>query len=541
MNAGRMSPPPRAGAARLDGDPLAQPAQPVVHRAVEANVRTIPDRPAVVCDGTVWSYAELDRRAEALADRLRAAGIGRGSLVGLFLDRSPHLVCAIVAVLKTGAAYVPLDTTYPRPRIATMITDLDTLALVLVSEDTVADLPRTDVPHWTLTDTDPASVGSRSGVPEPPLASDTRGEDLCYVVFTSGSTGKPKAVGIRHAGWYNLLEWLRVEYALDRRSSGLMVSSFGFDISQRALMAPLFVGAAIHLVPGRYFDLAAAFRCIASERIQTVHCAPTSLYLLMDREVTEQQVAIRQMAYVFIGGEPFSLRRIRRWQELPGNRCVLLHQYGVAECTDVASSYAIPAEPEPEPETDVPPVGRPVYNTNLHILDPDLEPVPPGKIGEVCISGRSVGAGYVNGDGAARFITLSLPEGPVRAYLTGDRGFIVDDELVIVGRSDTQVKIRGMRVDTLDVERVVKDLPSVADAVVLAIPSADDRELVACVVPVQGPPLEPRAVQRDLRRVLPQTMVPSRVVELKSLPLNTNGKVDRKGLADSLTGEMVTG
>jgi D-alanine--poly(phosphoribitol) ligase subunit 1 len=243
----------------LYGERTPQPPEPLVHRVVENNALRHPDRPAIVGGEVVWTYAELDRRAEALATHLRWAGIGRGSVVGLFLARSPHLVCSILAVLKAGAAYVPLDTTYPQGRIATMLSELDALELVLFSEDTRDDLPPTAVPTWRVTD-----PGLGVGVDGPVAHPDTRGDDLCYVVFTSGSTGTPKAVGIRHSGWFNLLDWLRIEYSLDDRSSGVIVSSFGFDITQRAIMAPLFTGATLHLVPGRYFDLTLSYRCIVT-------------------------------------------------------------------------------------------------------------------------------------------------------------------------------------------------------------------------------------------------------------------------------------
>jgi D-alanine--poly(phosphoribitol) ligase subunit 1 len=209
----------------------------------------------------------------------------------------------------------------------------------------------------------------------------------------------------------------------------------------------------------------------------------------------------------------------------------------VAECTDVTASHRLLAEPTSA--DDIPPVGRPVYNTTIHILDPDLRPVSCGEVGEVCVTGRSVGAGYVNADGTDRFTTLSFDEGTIPMYRTGDRGYVTDDDtLVIVGRNDAQVKVRGMRMDLGDIERALRDLESVVDAVVLALPSADDRELVACLIPREDP-LDARDVKRQLLRVLPRNMVPTRIVGYESFPLSPNGKVDRNMMGERLAADAV--
>jgi non-ribosomal peptide synthetase component F len=360
-------------------------------------------------------------------------------------------------------------------------------------------------------------------------------DDLCYVVFTSGSTGAPKATAVRHGGWYNLLNWLTVEYGLDHESANLLVSSFGFDISQRSLMTPLFTGAPLHLLPSRSFDVGLAYRLVGELRVRTLHCAPSTLYLLVEREMAGGLDVLTGLRHVFIGGEPMSAARVAEWATREGNSCLLLHQYGVAECTDVASSHRMV---DYESYAGGPmPAGRPVYNTEIHILDSDLMEVPTAVVGEICISGISVGAGYLNAgpEARSRFVTIERDGAEVRLYRTGDQGYATESgDLVIVGRLDHQVKIRGMRIDLGDVEHSVRGHQDVRDVVVVPVHSGkSDTHLVAMVIPATER-FDERALRRDLLGALPRNMVPQEFIELEAFPLNPNGKIDRKTLEERL-------
>lgn len=506
------------------------PADLLVHHAVEEHVRRTPDRIAVTYDGQALSFAELDDHANRLAHVLAGRGMGPGSIVGICLDRTPHLVVAVLAVLKAGAAYVPLDPTYPSARLRLMLDQLDRPAAVLLQHDT-ADLVD-DGPYERLVLDGPQLDAELAGAPDGPPDVAVTGDDLCYVVFTSGSTGVPKAAAVRHSGWFNLLEWFRVEYGLGLGSGGLTVSSFGFDISQRGLMAPLFVGAATHLLPSRYFDTAMALRLIRTHGVRQLHLAPSTLYALVEYEQETGSSVLTTVGHAFIGGEPLTFSRIADWARRPDNSCVLLHQYGVAECTDVASSFAL--DPHADHGDRVPPVGAPVYNTELRILDAQLDEVPDGTIGDIAILGASICAGYVNAApaDARRFTRLPPSAGSLPVYLTGDLGLVdPDGRLVVVGRADTQVKIRGMRMDLGDVEHGLRTLAAVDDAVVLALPDNDgERSLVAFVLSAAGT-ADPAALKRDLVHALPRTMIPQRVTVLTAFPLGPNGKIDRPALA----------
>lgn len=512
----------------LAGLRVALPSEPLVHKEFEARVSSTPDAVAVTCGDRALTYAELNDTANRFAHYLGSQGICRGALVGVCLDYGPELLATILGILKSGAAYVPLDPSYPAGRLRLMLAQLPGLELVAVTPGTF-DLVResgrrmVDVSYLdTLLEGQPTSNP----------ASDVTSDDLCYAVFTSGSTGSPKVTAVRHEGWYNLLNWLALEYGLNDESSNLVVSAFGFDITQRSLLTALFAGATQHLLPTRHFDTAMAYRHIAELEVRTLHCAPSTLYLLVDWEMATGGNALTQLDYVFIGGEALSIARVAEWAQRDGNKCRLLHQYGVAECTDVASSHVL--TDYAEYLRGVVPVGKPVYNTEIRILDEDLDDVATGETGEICISGLSVGCGYLNGSAAesARFSSIVRDGQMIRLYRTGDRGYLTPSgELVVAGRMDAQVKVRGMRIDVADVERAIAGIATVRDAAVVPRKAADgDLELIAFLIPANGE-IDMRALRGNLLKVLPRNMVPSEFIEVSDFPLNPNGKVDRKVLA----------
>ncbi|UQA94906.1 amino acid adenylation domain-containing protein [Streptomyces halobius] len=514
----------------LKGRRLALPEDLLVHRVFEAQARQHPDRTALTCGAEQLTFAELNARANRFAHHLITLGAGRGSVIGVCLDRTPELLIAILGTLKAGAAYVPLDPTYPAERLRLMVSQLDEIKLNVVSAETRALI--TGAPGEPVLLDELERSGRLDAQPTTDPVVDLTNDDLCYVVFTSGSTGTPKATAVRHEGWYNLLEWLRVEYGLDGSAGGLTVSSFGFDISQRGLMAPLFCGAALHLLPSRVFDPGMAYRLIGAHGVRQLHCAPSTLYVLIEHERALGTDALTRVGHVFIGGEPLTVSRIEEWATQEGNSCVLLHQYGVAECTDVATSHVLADYARYRGAAT--PVGTPVYNTEIHLLDDELGEVPDGETGEICVSGLSVSAGYLNASPAdsRRFTELAGENGSVRLYRTGDRGYLTPDgELVVVGRVDAQVKIRGMRMDLGDVEHGVRSHALVDDAVVLALPDASgEPRLVAFVLPAAGA-LDTRTLYRDLLNTLPRNMVPQEFTVLDAFPLNPNGKTDRRALA----------
>ncbi|GAA1985312.1 amino acid adenylation domain-containing protein [Catenulispora subtropica] len=519
----------------LHGKRVPLPAVPVVHRRVEEHARVTPEAVAVVCGDRRMTYAELDARANQFAHALAGRhGLGRGAKVGVCLDYSIDLVVAILGTLKAGAAYVPFDPAYPAARLELLLGQTPDLAVMVASPATAELVRSATVP---VVDVEQLSE-HLDGLPTTDPGVQVTGDDLCYAVFTSGSTGTPKLTGVRHEGWFNLLNWLQVEYGLHRESHNLVVSAFGFDLSQRSLLAPLFCGATQYLMASRNFDAMMAYRLLSQHDIRVVHCASSTLYLLVDWETARGGQALAGLDYVLFGGEPLHVERLADWMRRDGDTCTLLHQYGVAECTDVATSFDL-AGHRPG-EHDIPRVGKPAYNTEIHIVDEQMRGVEPGAYGEVCISGAGVGVGYLNGGGpeSGKFTTVVIEGETRRLYRTGDRGRVTETgDLVVAGRMDAQVKVRGMRIDPADVERALGRLPEVRQAAVaVRYTDSGDAELIAFVVPagdgVTG--LAAQDVRAGLLATLPRNMVPSEFHAVPAIPLSPHGKVDRAALLDEL-------
>jgi D-alanine--poly(phosphoribitol) ligase subunit 1 len=521
----------------LSGKRVPLPSEPVVHRRFEAHAEATPDATAVQCAGQRLSYREMNAKANQFAHFLAGSGHGRGAKVGICLDYSIDMVVAILGTLKAGAAYVPLDPAYPAARLRLLLGQIPDLALIVASPATAELVDSASAPVIDL-----AGLSDQlAALPVTGLDVEITGDDLCYAVFTSGSTGTPKLTAIRHENWFNLLNWLTLEYGLHRGSNNLVVSAFGFDLSQRSLMAPFFTGATQHLMASRNFDAAMAYRTLKENDIRIVHCASSTLYVLVDWETACGGDALSRLDYVLFGGEPLHVERVQGWAGRAGNTCTLLHQYGVAECADVATSYDLAGYRRGE--HDIAPVGRPGYNTDIHLLDEHLRPVGAGERGEICIAGRSVGAGYLNGSGpeSARFTTTEIDGVPVRLYRTGDRGYVTAaGELIVLGRMDTQVKVRGMRIDPHDIERALGRLAGIQQAaVVVGKTDAGETELTAFLVPT-GDDLTENEVRAGLLRSLPRNMVPARFRNIARLPLSPHGKVDRAALLEELTTTVPT-
>jgi D-alanine--poly(phosphoribitol) ligase subunit 1 len=510
----------------LSGLRVRRSDRPFAHEVFQAHTRQWPNRTALTCGEQVWSYGQLNAHANRFAHYLSARGVGDGSVVGVCLDRSPEMVACVLGALKAGAAYAPLDTTYPADRLGLMVSQVPGMEVIMASADTMAMIEQA-----TAEVVDVAELWSRLGSfsQDDPVVAVTP-DSMCYVVFTSGSTGTPKATAARHRGWFNLLSWLVDDFRLDPRSAGLLLSPAGFDISQRALMAPLFSGAVLHLLPSRHFDPMMATRIIEERQVRTLHCAPSALYSLIEFAGT---TGGESLDFAFPGGEPLITGRVAQWATRPGRKCRLVNVYGVAECSDVATAHVL-TDYDACAATGVP-IGRPIHNVDVHLLDDGLAPVGPGEVGELCIAGVGVGAGYLNDPGMTRerFVRVENGHGLIDLYRTGDLASVREDgELMYAGRADNQVKIRGMRTDLGDVEAALVGNRLVSQAVV--VPSRDDHEvvgLVAIVVPAPGAEFDTQIVRQDLLTMLPKHMIPARLIPVESFPLSPNGKIDRKALA----------
>jgi amino acid adenylation domain-containing protein len=512
------------------------PREACVHQLFEAHAAAASDRVALVDGGLRLSYGELDRRANQLAHHLQGLGVGASMPVGICLDRSPALVVAVLAVLKAGGAYVPYDPTYPRERVAVMFEDVKHRAL-LTRQGLLDRLPERK-PRVVCVDRDAPAIAEHPTV-QPPRRSGAG--DLCYVIFTSGSTGRPKAAAVYHRGWTNLLSWFGREFAVSPGDKNLLMSSISFDITQRSMAMPLTRGGELHLVPDGY-DPELLLRTLRESEITLLNCAPSTFYPLVEGREAGHHPSLRSLRCLFLGGEAISASRLKQWAASPGCATEIVNVYGVAECSDVSSSYRL-RDFERYGRTSVP-VGKPIDNSKVYLLDEALRLVPIGAGGEICLAGAGVGHGYANDAAltARKFVDDPFSsEAGARMYRTGDLGrYLPDGNIEFIGRIDHQVKIRGQRIELGEIESHLRACPGIKEAVATATPSPSaEVRLIAYYVPLppagtEAPATADAAFEEGLRAALaqklPAHMVPSLFIRLPEMPLNPNGKIDREAL-----------
>jgi amino acid adenylation domain-containing protein/non-ribosomal peptide synthase protein (TIGR01720 family) len=478
----------------------------------EEQVARAPDALAAVFEGAQLTYSELNSRANQLARHLRALGVGPEVLVGLCADRSLEMVVGVLAILKAGAAYVPLDPSYPRDRLALMLQDARVSVLV-GQESLLASLPHDSALIVELDD--PRAF---LAYPSQNLAPLARPENLAYVIFTSGSTGRPKGVGVAHRGLCNLVTAQALAFDLGPRDRVLQVASLSFDASIWEIAMALGRGAALHLVPRHtLLSTAELAEAIQSRGITAATFPPSLLSTLPPEKLTGMQTLV-------VAGEACSQELAARWA--PGRR--FYNAYGPSETTVCATIHPCAVN-----ETTAPPIGHPIANTRVFVLDHRLQPMPVGVAGELYVGGEGVGRGYLRRAAltADRFIPDPFASEPGRRlYRTGDRVRTrADGRIEFLGRLDQQVKVRGFRVELGEVESTLAQHPAIREAVVLADGEATgDRRLIAYYVPAEELPTS--ELREFLRRTLPEHMIPGAFVKLTSFPLSPNGKVNRSAL-----------
>ena len=506
----------------------------------EAQVAASPESVAVVFGDATLTYAQLNAEANRLAHALIARGIGPEAVVALALARGLDTVVAILGVLKAGAAYLPVDVDYPPERIAFMLADA---APALV----VTDAARSDwLPEGNglarLALDDPSTIVELASLSDHDLVDRDRVSPLhpghpLYVIFTSGSTGRPKGVVVPYRAALNHMCWMQQRVPLNESDTVLHRTSFTFDASAWELLSPLVAGARLLVAPpSAQRDFGALARLVADGNVTVLQVVPSLLPPLLDDPAVEEWHALRRL---FCGGEPLACRQLESCHRRLGSTTVY-NLYGPTEtCIDAGFHECA----ETDARTSVP-IGRPIANTQLYVLDPSLGLVPPGVVGELYIAGAGLARGYVNRPGLTAERFVADPFGPpgTRLYRTGDRvRWNPDGQLEFVGRADDQVKIRGFRIEPGEIEAALVGHPEVAQAAVLARrDQADDNQagdnqagdtrLVAYVVGAAGAEVAVEAVRHHLRAWLPDYMVPAAFVVLDALPLTPNGKLDRKAL-----------
>lgn len=506
------------------------PRDLTVHALVEAQVARTPDAVAVTDGRVSITYRELDARAEDVAARLRALGVGRGSLVGVSTNRTAALVVGLLGVLKSGAAYVPLDPEYPAERLRFMIDDAS-LRTFVVEHGITGNVVPTSASNVVLDENGTIVGPGPAGVAAPaPAAQDVAGpDDLAYVIYTSGSTGRPKGAMIRHRGVVNYLTWAATAYDAGTGGGAPLHSSPAFDLTVTALFAPLVSGTTVHLVDQRLGLEALATALREHPGFSLVKITPAHLGLL-SQQLTPAEAERATRAFV-IGGENLVGEALEFWRRHAPST-VLINEYGPTETVVGCCVYRV--KPTDRFYGSVP-IGKPIANTRLYVLDENGELLPPGLPGELYIAGDGVGAGYLERPEltAERFVPDPFATTPgARMYRTGDLvRYQPDGNLEFLGRLDDQVKVRGFRIELAEVEAVLGGLPGVhAAAVAVREFAPGDQRLIAYYVAAPGVHLDEAALRAGMERQLPSHMVPAAFVPMDALPLTENGKVDRKAL-----------
>lgn len=499
------------------------PVDRPIHELISERAAAWPDATAVIAEDAAISYAALETAAGTLAQRLRALGIGRDVPVAVCLERSVELVVAIMAVLKAGGAFLPLDPDYPAVRLQSMLSD--SRAPVILTQGALQGLIAAattglaaivlcvDGDHRLPTD-----------APSPVPAARVSADDGAYLIYTSGSTGQPKGVLVPHRGLCNHICWMADQLQLTSEDRILQKTSICFDASLWEIFTPLLVGATVVLArPGEHRDVAHLARTIIKQKITVMFMVPSALRILLDEPALRAGSTLR---YLISGGEALD-RALARDVFRVFSAITLGNYYGPTEASDDATCFELRSPPQ---GAGLVPIGRPIANVRCHVLDEHLQVVPIGAPGELFIGGAGLARGYLNQPEltAQRFIADPFEAGQ-RLYRTGDLvRYLPDGTLEFLGRTDTQVKVRGFRIELGEIEAALNSVEGVRQSAVVAREDGlGGKRLDAYVT---GSDLDIAAVFEALRTTLPANAIPSAIVPLETLPSLPNGKVDRNRL-----------
>ncbi|WP_322014132.1 non-ribosomal peptide synthetase, partial [Paraburkholderia sp. J12] len=489
-----------------------------VHERVAREVQAHPERVAVVYGETQLRYGELDAQANRLAQRLAKLGVGPEVRVGIAVERSVEMVVGLLAILKAGGAYVPLDPEYPRDRLAYMLEDSG-VALLLTQSWVRERLPVAE--GVTVLELDTLDVSAEPAV-APQIS--VHGDNLAYVIYTSGSTGRPKGAANRHSALSNRLAWMQSAYALEETDVVLQKTPFSFDVSVWEFFWPLMTGARLVVAePGAHRDPQRLVELIRDHGVTTLHFVPSMLQAFVAHEGVN---TCRKLKRIVCSGEalPADLAN-RTLEQLPG--VGLYNLYGPTEAAIDVTHWTCRTGDE------VVPIGRPIGNVSTHVLDAQMNLVPQGVAGELYLGGMGLARGYLNRATltAERFVPDPFDANGGRLYRTGDLArWTNEGALEYLGRIDHQVKVRGLRIELGEIEAQLVAQAEVREAVVTAQEGPGGTRLIAYVTAHADHTVEQQALREALLRQLPDYMVPSAIMVLEALPLNPNGKVDRKAL-----------
>jgi amino acid adenylation domain-containing protein/non-ribosomal peptide synthase protein (TIGR01720 family) len=496
------------------------PADKTIVGIFREQVQQSPDAIAVVYEDLQLTYRQLDEHSNRLSNYLRSKGVKREMLVPVIMERSLELVVGLWAIMKAGGAYVPIDPKYPAGRIAELLED--TGARIVLTKSAHRELGKVTegIELLFLDEMDEVlSKQASTALPDAPGP-----DQLVYVIYTSGSTGRPKGVMVEHGPLLNKLYWMQEKYSLSPGDVLMQKTPFTFDVSVWELFWPVFSGAKLCLLGAgleKYSD--SLVETIERQQVSVIHFVPSMFHVFLD--YLESSDAVRQLKsirHVFASGEALTTAAVRRFNLLFPH-CQLSNQYGPTEGTIEVSYYDCPKENVP----DQIPIGKPISNIRLYVLDPQGQDQPVGIPGELHIGGLAVARGYLNRGVLTKEKFIKDAHGRGRLYRTGDLAkWLPDGNIAYLGRTDNQVKLRGYRIELGEIESVLEEQEGISQAVVvIKTDSNEHKQLIAYVTSEDV--LDKEAVLAGLRTKLPEYMVPAVLMQLESIPLTTSGKVDR--------------
>jgi amino acid adenylation domain-containing protein len=499
-----------------------------LHELFEEQAARTPEAIAVVCEQRQLTYRELNEQADKLAAFLRQRGVGAETIVGILMERSAEMVIALLSVLKSGGAYLPLDLNYPKQRLALMLEETQ-VSLVLTQEQWQKSLPEFNGEVLCL-DSDPVWSSSFSSSAENSLKAELRttADSLAFVFYTSGSTGKPKGVMATQRSAVNYLTSIVHDYEVSPFDTVLQTASLAFDASVRDIIGPLIAGAKLVLVPDNDVRDPFALRSKIEEHGITciLSITPTVLRSLTDA-VADTGTKSETLRLILTSGESLSVSECARVRAVLGERISIVNQYGATECTMSSTRYRVPETQS----SGIALAGKPIANSRVYILDPHFRQCPVGVPGEVHIGGTGVARGYLMSPALTALKYIPDPfaeEAGARLYRTGDVGrFLPTGDIELHGRVDRQVKVRGIRIEPGEIEMVLNDHDNVREAAVIVREDTPGNQRLVAYVVLRQPDNHLRAFVKSR---VPDHMVPAAFVVLDKLPLTPNGKVDHAAL-----------
>ncbi|HEX3045261.1 MAG TPA: amino acid adenylation domain-containing protein [Bacillota bacterium] len=511
------------------------PKEKTIHQLFEAQVAQAPDRVATLFDKGQLTYGELNRKANHLAHLLRANGVQADQIIGIMVDRSPEMLIGILGILKAGAAYLPIDPGYPTERIEFQLADSQTEWL-LTKDKYTRELHFSgkflDLENIVLPQKDVANPENR-----------TKPGHVAYVIYTSGSTGRPKGAMVEHYSVINRIHWMQMKYPIGEEDVILQKTTYTFDVSVWELFWWGMTGALVCLLkPGDEKDPGAILEAIQQYQVTTLHFVPSMFSAFLEFLETHPGDAYKlgSLRHLFTSGEALQPVQVERFNRITSHACVghlpqLINLYGPTEATVDVSYYDCPLGEDPSHPLGIIPIGKPIDNIQLYVLDPHHHLQPVGVAGELYIAGDGLARGYLNRPELTveKFVVRAFRETPLRRmYRTGDlTRWLPDGNIQFLGRIDHQVKIRGFRIELGEIEAAILKYASVKEVIVLSREDRDHRPYI-CAYFVADGRLTVSELRGYLTGMLPDYMIPSYFVPLEKIPMTSNHKVDRRALPE---------